>query len=125
MSTNARIGFKNQDGSITSVYHHWDGYPEWLGKKLTEKYTDAVDIIGLLRGGDISCIDSDTDWNREKCAPRVLYYNERGENTQPQRDKNLAEYLDNMDYSGAEYAYVFMGDIGWVCFDYNKDVVPM
>ena len=31
MSTNARIGIKLEDGSILSAYHHWDGYPEWLG----------------------------------------------------------------------------------------------
>ena len=31
MSTNSRIGLRLEDGSILSVYHHWDGYPEWLG----------------------------------------------------------------------------------------------
>ena len=31
MGTRARIGLELKDGSVLSVYHHWDGYPEWLG----------------------------------------------------------------------------------------------
>ena len=34
MATRARIGLKLEDGSIISAYHHWDGYPEWLGVTL-------------------------------------------------------------------------------------------
>ena len=34
MATRARIGLKLDDGSIISAYHHWDGYPEWLGVTL-------------------------------------------------------------------------------------------
>ena len=28
----------NSTVSIVSVYHHWDGYPQWLGVQLTQKY---------------------------------------------------------------------------------------
>ena len=38
MATRARIGLKLEDGSIISAYHHWDGYPEWLGVTLKEHY---------------------------------------------------------------------------------------
>ena len=35
MSTRARIGLLLPDDlSVLSVYHHWDGYPEWLGVTL-------------------------------------------------------------------------------------------
>ena len=36
MATRARIGVQLADDSILSVYHHYDGYPEWLGKQLEE-----------------------------------------------------------------------------------------
>jgi len=36
MATRSRIGIQVND-SVVSVYHHWDGYPEGLGKYLTEK----------------------------------------------------------------------------------------
>ena len=38
MSTNGRIGIKYEGGSIVSVYHHWDSYPEWLGVTLEKKF---------------------------------------------------------------------------------------
>ena len=38
MSTRSRIGIELEDGSIKSVYHHFDGYPEGLGVKLLTHY---------------------------------------------------------------------------------------
>ena len=35
MATRSRIGIELTDGSILSAYHHWDGYPQWLGRILT------------------------------------------------------------------------------------------
>ena len=34
MATRSRIGIELKDGSILSSYHHYDGYPEWLGRIL-------------------------------------------------------------------------------------------
>ena len=125
MSTNARIGLKRNDGSIVSVYHHWDGYPEWLGKKLVEKYDNKFDIGYLISGGDISCIDSDKDWDHNDVPNHVQYYSLRGEKCPPQDHNNLSDYLDSMDNCGAEFAYIFMEKTGWVCFNQDQDVVPM
>ena len=38
MATRSRIGLQLADGAILSVYHHWDGYPEWLGVMLEKNY---------------------------------------------------------------------------------------
>ena len=48
MATRARIGLKLEDGSILSVYHHWDGYPEWLGVTLKERYNTKEKIAELI-----------------------------------------------------------------------------
>ena len=53
MSTNARIGIKLEDGSILSAYHHWDGYPEWLGVTLKEQYNTKEKVRELI---DLSLI---------------------------------------------------------------------
>ena len=52
MSTNSRIGLKIGNG-IVSVYHHWDGYPEYLGVKLSQDYTTKEKIAELIDGGDM------------------------------------------------------------------------
>ena len=48
MSTNSRLGLRLEDGSILSVYHHWDGYPEWLGVTLNKYYNTRESIAELL-----------------------------------------------------------------------------
>ena len=54
MATRALIGLQLADGSILSAYHHWDGYPEWLGVKLNEKFNTKEKVAELIDGGDMS-----------------------------------------------------------------------
>ena len=112
MATRSRIGLLLETGSVLSVYHHWDGYPQWLGVVLKEKFNTYEKIAELLDGGDISCCDSDTDWSLEKVDLHVQYYNDRGEKTEPRLDTSVEDYLDN----GEEYAYLFEND-EWKCYD--------
>ena len=112
MATRARIGLLIGDESVVSVYHHWDGYPNWLGIHLRRNYATREKIEELLDGGDISCIDSDTNWNHEECEPHIQYYNDRGEKTEPRFDQTVEDYLDN----GEEYAYLFENN-EWICYD--------
>ena len=112
MATRSRSGLRLAGDAILSVYHHWDGYPDWLGVHLVQNYTTKEQVAELLDGGDISCIDSDQDWNRKEVEPHVLYYNARGEDTEPRFDQSVEDYLDN----GEEYAYLFENN-EWVCYD--------
>ena len=56
MSTNARIGIKLEDGSILSAYHHWDGYPEWLGVVLKTRFETKEKVAELIDGGNMSSV---------------------------------------------------------------------
>ena len=120
MGTRSRIGLKI-DGGIVSAYHHWDGYPEWLGVTLEKKFNTRETVEELIDGGDISCCDSDTNWDREKCEPHVQYYNDRGEKTEPRLDLSLEDYLEPKD--GEEYAYIF-SDNQWVCYELPYQGTP-
>jgi hypothetical protein len=113
MATRSRIGLELANDAILSVYHHYDGYPQWLGVTLRQKFNTREKVAELLDGGDISCVESDTNWKREKVENHVLYYNARGEDTEPRLDLSLEDYLEN----GEEYAYVFTLDHEWVCYD--------
>lgn len=115
MATKSRIGLRLADDSILSVYHHYDGYPQWLGVTLNKKFNTFDKVAELLDGGDISCCDSDSDWSGNKVLNRhVQYYNDRGEKTEPRLDANEWEYFNNNE----EYAYIFEND-GWTCYEVN------
>ena len=66
MATRSRIGLLMTDGSVLSSYHHWDGYPSWLGVTLEDKFNTKDSVSELIDGGDMSSCDSDTDWNNDK-----------------------------------------------------------
>ena len=107
MATRARIGLELRNGSILSVYHHWDGYPEWLGRILKTHYNNRVAATALIDGGDMSVA-----WN-DNNEPE--YY---GTDCPPRFDADLAEYLDKNN-SGEEYAYVFRAG-KWVCYNMHE-----
>ena len=113
MATRSRIGIQLPDGSILSVYCHWDGYPEFNGVKLVENFNSYEKASELIDGGDVSCLWTNAGWNNETLpVTGPLYYSSRGDVTEPRLDETLDEYLSN----GEEYAYLFANG-EWVCYD--------
>jgi hypothetical protein len=116
MATRSRIGLELADGSVLSAYHHWDGYPEWLGRILKTHYNSYEQASELIDGGDMTSCWSEDRWNsEEKHEYGAQYYSQRGEDCPPRLDKNLEEYLSE----GEEYAYVFTNN-QWVCYDRHQ-----
>ena len=117
MATRSRIGLELKNGSILSVYHHWDGYPEWLGRILTTHYNTRAKAAELIDGGDMSSAWTNAGFNNETVEQGPLYYSSRGDNCPPRLDADLCEFLlpDNSE----EFAYVFRNG-EWVCYNMNQ-----
>ena len=107
MATRSRIGIQLADESVLSVYHHWDGYPEWLGRILKTHYNSKELAAELIDGGDMSVA-----WN-DSNEPE--YYSARGEDCPPRLDANKYDYLAD----GEEYAYLFVNN-EWVCYNRHQ-----
>lgn len=100
MSTHSRIGQLNQDGSVTSVFCHWDGYPKHQLHILKERYNSPDTVTKLLKHGDL--------W--------ALYeYDHKGHKNIPARiDSNVSDYLKN----GECFNYLFDGAT-WTCLEHS------
>jgi hypothetical protein len=107
MATRGRIAIQLSDESVLSCYHHWDSYPEWLGRILKTHYNTKDKVAELIDGGDMS-----TCWN-DSNEPE--YYSARGEDCPPRLDANKYDYLAD----GEEYAYLFVND-EWVCYNRHQ-----
>ena len=110
MSTRSRIGILLPDDSILSVYHHWDGYPEWLGVTLKEHYNTKEDIAKLIDGGNMSSCYSDNEYDYEKQEfvkqdPKPNYYG--GDSERPRLSRNFTQFAFDSK-SGEEYLYLFV-----------------
>ena len=118
MGTRSRIGIELSDGSILSVYCHWDGYPEFNGVKLVEHFNSHDAVTELIDGGDISALWTNAGWNNETLPETgPLYFSSRGENCPPRLDADLCEYL--LPDGSEEYAYIFRNG-EWVCYDMHQ-----
>jgi hypothetical protein len=107
MSTRSRIGIENQDGTISSIYCHHDGYISHNGKILQESYLDREKIQQLIELGDISSLDHELDLV-------IAYHRDRGEKLSPARiDFSLKSFKES-DFE--DYGYIFSLENKWIIF---------
>ena len=116
MGTRSRIGKQLADGSILSVYCHYDGYPEFNGRVLRDYFSSDDKVSELIDGGDMSCTWTNAGWNNETLPESgPLHYTSRGEsivNNAPIIHDSLMDFIEN----GEEFGYVFTS-AGWTCYD--------
>ncbi len=128
MSTNAVIGMQDHDGSVKSIYLHWDGYPSHAGAVLIEHYTDINKVDMLINLGDISFLGPEvTEAPKEVLGTNEAYnftsayHRDKGEQLNPPRIF-ATDYLwmkDAIDHTSAEYGYLFTAE-GWVYYDLHQ-----
>ena len=109
MSTRSQIGLKFEDGSVLSVYHHWDGFPDALGAKLAQCYTTKEQVANLIDGGNISTVMAKNGWDGTSFEEEtVLYYSERGDqDTEPEQLESVDEFYTWTRQCDGEFAYLF------------------
>jgi hypothetical protein len=116
MSTRSAIGIKNNDGFITGVYCHFDGYLEHNGRILKEYYNDKNKVEELLSYGDMSSLkeniipndDEEHNFENKQRNVCIFYHRDRGEaweDTAPLRFDTEKEFTDYYDWSA--YYYLF------------------
>lgn len=102
MATRSRIAIANPDGSYTSVYCHWDGYPDNNGRILAEHYSSTDKVRLLLSGGDFSSLEPNPE--------EIGYYSQRGETgVEALVSATLADLVFLTQDCGGEWLYVWDG----------------
>ena len=128
MATRSTIGIVNPDNTVTAVYCHWDGYPEYNGKILRDNYTNQAIVRELVELGSISSLGAEIgsqhpfskyELKAGEVYDEKLYENwttfygrDRGEAGQhPKTFKDVAEFVREF---GEEYNYLFVNDVWFV-----------
>ena len=117
MATRSRIGIENEDGSVTSVYCHWDGYVEYNGELLVTHYQDREKVKQLISLGAISALRESIEapeghtFSNAIDGYTIVYHRDRGEDLSIQQNKDVASY-----FAGdlEEYGYLFTKEGEWV-----------
>jgi hypothetical protein len=103
MATRSRIGIVKENGTVESIYCHWDGYPEHNGQLLLKHYDYNMtkDLIDL---GDISVLGKSLD-------ETIAYCRDRGEDLNKARINESMDSFFNSDIE--EYGYLITPDNEW------------
>ena len=127
MATRCNIGILNENGSVTGIYCHFDGYPEYVGNILLNHYTNTDIVNKLMNLGDLSSIgenlstDIPHSFNDPVEGVCVAYGRDRGETDVEARVfNNTDEYQNHGDKSGVDYQYLFE-DGKWIFRCYNNE----
>jgi len=108
MATRSRIAIENQDGSVISIYCHWDGQIYSNGKILNENYTTKDKVEELIALGNLSSLD-------ETIERTVAYHRDNGEYHLVQISFiNVEELFEDGFSMGVEYIYCFTKDGIWL-----------
>ncbi len=115
MATRSNIGIVNDDGSVTGIYCHWDGYPEHNGKLLLNHYNNTAIVYELMDLGNLSslnenlyCEDNNHSFKNPVDGVCVAYGRDRGETGVESRVfNNISEFEKFAGNSWSDYQYLF------------------
>jgi hypothetical protein len=107
MATRSRIAIENQDGSVTSIYCHWDGHINSNGVILNDNYNTTDKVNELIALGDLSSLDVTIDRT-------VAYARDNGEDLNQKPFSNVEDLFEDGFSSGIEYIYCFTKNSIWL-----------
>jgi hypothetical protein len=126
MATRSRIAIEQADGTVKSIYCHWDGYPKGNGRTLVEHYGDRAKVESLIALGDISVLGERVEptdpklhgFNRPEEGTTVAYHRDREEEfRRPRVDRSLQDFMDS---DVEEFGYLFTAAGEWMLIDGHR-----
>jgi len=120
MATRSRIGIENQDGTVTSIYCHWDGAPDTNGVILKEHYSDRERVEKLIALGSLSSLAPEIDptgehsFEKPQSGITVAYHRDRGEDLMQSIKPSTERYFENIGNDLEEYGYLFTKQGEWI-----------
>ena len=111
--TRSQVGKIGKNGKITSVYMHYDGYPDHMLPTIKKGYKDGKNVDILLKKGGGSGLEAD--------PAKINFYGDKA--TTQGNVKNIKKYIKDAEYDGgAEFVYLFDERDGkWYMADTYED----
>ena len=117
MATRSRIAIENQDGTVISIYCHWDGHLETNGKILFENY-DREKTEQLIALGNISSL-------KPTIEDTEAYYRDHNEDLIQKLYLDVEDLFENGFNSGEEYVYCLTKDNIWLVNEFFSNNVAV
>ena len=129
MATRSTIAVVHEDGTVSQIYCHWDGYLSHNGKLLDTYYNSRLAVEFLVSKGDLSSLGErvtakgNHSFDNPEDGVCVYYGRDRGETgVETKTFADVSDFLENMQEE--EYDYIFDGETWQVKFD-DKNFMPL
>jgi hypothetical protein len=126
MATRSRIAIENENGTVSSVYSHWDGYPSHNGYILLTHYKDRNKVQKLIDLGSLSSLAQEVEipegvqhsFESPSKGITVFYGRDRGEDNVEAKEHadRTAFLLSDVE----EYGYLLTKEGVWLMVDGHK-----
>lgn len=98
MGTRSTIALEFADGTVQSVYCHYDGYLEHNGQILLKHYSDPFKLRDLIDLGGFVSLEATVE------GTATSAFTQRGEECRIDKYKDIQDYYANVQ--GEEYDYI-------------------
>jgi hypothetical protein len=126
MATRSRIAIENENGTVSSVYSHWDGYPSHNGYILLTHYKERNKVQKLIDLGSLSSLAQEVEipegvthsFTSPTKGITVFYGRDRGE-----KDVQAQSHADRKAFLRSdveEYGYLLTIEGEWLMVDGHK-----
>jgi hypothetical protein len=114
MATRSNIGKLNPDGTITAIYCHWDGHPDYQLPILENHYDTPEKVDALLALGNLSYLAPEINESNPfgQANPKYCcaYGRDRGDLYQEAKSYSG---VDDKNFYYNDFSYLFIEDQGW------------
>ena len=135
MSTRSNIAIELEDGTVKSIYCHFDGYVGYVGQTLFEHYQDRKKVEKLIELGSISSLYPEVDipngskhsFEKPEDGITVAYHRDRGEEKHIEIDKSAKDFFKDIN-GMIEYGYLFTHAGEWLAksaYGTFKGIIPL
>lgn len=114
MSTRSRIGVVRNDGTIDSIYCHFDGYVGGVGKELVLGFYNERLVNKLIDQGDASAVEASFNPEVHPTEKCVFYARDKQEDPSRVKARKHSNFRGFMNY-WEEYNYLFKDGLWWLC----------
>lgn len=124
MATRSRIGIVNKDGSITSIYNHFDGYPQGVGVQLALNYGEKEAKRLMKLGNRSSLFSYPTKKGAYKYPASGIIDPYYPEDARTYKDFN--EFVEDTIESDVRYVYLgqYVAGYGFAWVAYSVEYGP-
>lgn len=119
MATRSRIAIENEDGSVKSVYCHFDGYLEGVGTTLLNHYNTKEKVEELVSLGSLSALyervkpdeGENHSFGNAVEGITIAYHRDRGESLSIQKNSSVSSFFKG---DIEEHGYCFSKEGEWL-----------